>query len=219
MKKVTKKIEFSSSDELEGVFIDEKTLKKKNVDVNEHEVSLSLRKAIKYKKNPFVFDDDDKLIIDLPSRIKKNYYVSMEYDDKTFYQTGELTSEEGGHYIYSKKEIDPEQFVKVYTAGISAMYDLSKSGIKALHYCTTILVPDNDVIYIYIPHMIDFCGWKSKKQAYVGLKELVKAQIIAPSFYPGKWFINPRVMFNGNRLMLIQDIRKKEVKPTKQIDV
>lgn len=219
MKKVTQEIEFSSSDELEGVFIDEKTLQKKNVDVNGHEVSLSLRKAVKYKKNPFVFDDDDKLIIDLPSRIKKNYYVSMEYDDKTFYQTGELTSEEGGHYIYSKKEIDPEQFVKVYTAGISAMYDLSKSGIKALHYCTTILVPDNDVIYIYIPEMIDFCGWKSKKQAYVGLKELVKAGIIAPSFHPGKWFINPRVMFNGNRLMLIQDIRKKEVKPTKQIDV
>jgi len=218
MKKVTQKIEFSSSDPLEGVFIDEKTLKKKRViDVPGTDLSVSLRKAVKHEKNPFVFDDDDKLIIDLPTRIKKQYYVSMEYDDKTFYQTGELTNEEGGHYIYSKKEIEPEKFVKVYTAGISAMYDLTKSGIKAFHYCTTILVPDSDVIYIYIPHMIEFCGWKSKKQAYVGLKELIRAEIIAPSFYPGKWFINPRVMFNGNRLMLIQDIRRKEVKPNKAI--
>jgi len=218
MKKVTQKIEFSSSDELEGVFIDESTLKKKRVIDLPGGVSVSLRKAVKHEKNPFVFDDDDKLIIDLPTRIKKQYYVSMEYDDKTFYQTGELTNEEGGHYIYSKKEIEPEKFVKVYTAGISAMYDLTKSGIKAFHYCTTILVPDSDVIYIYIPHMIEFCGWKSKKQAYVGLKELIRAEIIAPSFYPGKWFINPRVMFNGNRLMLIQDIRKKEVQPNKQIE-
>jgi len=219
MKKVTKKIEFASNDELDGVFFDYKTLiEQGSIDYKGRKIILSgepleLRKVPKHKKNPFLFDEDDKLLIDVPVRVKKQFYVSKEYDDKTFYQTGEINHEEGGHYIYSKREVDPTEFIKVYTAGISAMYNLTKSGLKAFHYCTTRLIPDSDKIYIYIPDMAEFCGWKSKKQAYVGLKELIRAGIIAPSFHPGIWFINPQVIFNGNRLVLVRELRKKEVLP------
>jgi len=66
------------------------------------------------------------------------------------------------------------------------------------------------MVYIFLPELLDFSQWTSNKQGYTALKELVKAGIIALSTRPGYWFINPAIVFNGDRLLFVQEFKKKK---------
>ncbi|MUG78605.1 hypothetical protein [Commensalibacter melissae] len=45
-----------------------------------------------------------------------------------------------------------------------------------------------------------------------GLRELVKAKIIANTKKQGNFYINPNFIFNGDRVRFITDIKRKLVK-------
>jgi hypothetical protein len=165
----------------------------------------------KFKKNPFIFDENmnegDKVLnLTFPNTKRKiigntNGIVPIDVT------SGEIL---GGNYLWKKEKVDEEQFVKIYINQMSNLYNLSKSGMVCLTYIASQLKPNKDEVNIFIPYLKEFGGWKSNKQAYAGLKELTLNKIIAPSWIPGFWFINPFVVFNGNRITLIQDYVKKE---------
>jgi len=56
--------------------------------------------------------------------------------------------------------------------------------------------------------MKEFCEWGTVQNCYKGMKELYLAKIIAPTITYGFWFINPNVLFNGNRLMIIDEYQR-----------
>jgi hypothetical protein len=114
--------------------------------------------------------------------------------------------------VGSYKTVDPEQFVKIYTNRVSSMFELSKAGNKVFGYVLNKVEMNSDEIYIYIQDLMLFCNWGEKRQAYQGLAELVAAQIIYPSTKPNIWFINPNILFNGDRVALIDQykIQRKE---------
>jgi hypothetical protein len=57
-----------------------------------------------------------------------------------------------------------------------------------------------------------------KQSTYTrGVRELVEAKIIAPAFIPARWYINPTIIFNGDRLVLTARY-EKESKITPVID-
>jgi hypothetical protein len=154
--------------------------------------------AKKYKENPFV---DDVFKID-----SKKKTIIAGRTDKIFIdkETGEL---EGVAMLHRYKEVDREKFVKLYLSEINSLFELSKSGIKVFSYILHILSINSDSVYIYIPDLMEFCGYKNKTIAYRGLGELLSSKIIALSIRQGWWYVNPKIVFNGDRIVFMKEYR------------
>jgi hypothetical protein len=162
---------------------------------------------IKHSQNPFIFENDKEkkvLTWELPTKTKKKIIGNSDLGVVNM-SSGELA---GGNFLWEAKNIDEEQFSKIYLSEMHHLYGLKKTGLVALSYLLNKLEPNKDLVYIYPPDMMKFCNYKVKKTCYTGLKELIKAELIAPSLQPGFWYINPRVIFNGNRLTLIKTYTK-----------
>lgn len=165
------------------------------------------RNDIKYQNNPFIFEDTNKAVLklEIPTKTKKKIIGSSELGVVNVH-TGEV---EGGNFLWKNVVVDEEKFSKIYLTEISALYNLSKTGFRALSYILSKLEVNKDLVYVYYPEMQNYCNWKIRKTCNQGLKELVSSKIIAPSLQPGFWFINPHIVFNGNRLTLISNYIKK----------
>lgn len=173
----------------------------------EEEQTINLRSnESKHETNPFI-EDTSGMTLDIKTRKKKT--IVMGNEDVVYVESGEVKNS-GGHFLYRTQEVDEEKFAKVYIGGMAQLYGLTKSGIKAFHYIISELKPNNDKVYIYLPDLLKFSQWTSNKQGYQALKELVKAGIIALSTRPGYWFINPAIVFNGDRLLFVQEYKKKK---------
>jgi hypothetical protein len=161
----------------------------------------------KFEKNPFVFDNTENGILNLqlPTKKQKKIVGSSNLVVEDTY-TGEVV---GGNFLWTEKIVDEEQFAKVYLKEMHHLYGLKRTGLQTLHYLLSKLEPNKDLVYIFYPDMQDFCGWTNKRTCYTGLKELIAHKFIAPSFMSGWWFINPQIIFNGNRLTLITNYTKK----------
>ena len=117
------------------------------------------------------------------------------------------------------EEVDQERFVKIFVNRFSQIMELSRTGGKGLQYIMSQLKPNSDEVYVYTIEMLDYCDWKYKSQCYRALNELVDKQIIYPSTRLNIWFINPAIMFNGNRLTFIEQYRlKKDKEPEVEVD-
>lgn len=165
------------------------------------------RNEVKFERNPFVFEDTEKatLKLEIPTKTKKKIIGNSDLGVVNVH-TGEV---EGGNFLWTNKTVDDEQFAKIYIKEISSLYDLTKTGFRALSFILSKLEPNKDLVYVYYPDMQEYCGWTIRKTCNSGLKELLTAKIIAPSLQPGFWFINPHVVFNGNRLTLVTNYTRK----------
>lgn len=165
------------------------------------------RNEVKFERNPFVFEDTEKatLKLEIPTKTKKKIVGNSDLGVVNVH-TGEV---EGGNFLWTNKTVDDEQFAKIYIKEISSLYDLTKTGFRALSFILSKLEPNKDLVYVYYPDMQEYCGWTIRKTCNSGLKELLTAKIIAPSLQPGFWFINPHVVFNGNRLTLVTNYTRK----------
>lgn len=164
----------------------------------------------KFQKNPFIFTDDGEkatLSLDIPTKSKKKIIGNSDLGVVNVL-TGEV---EGGNFLWTNKQVDEEQFRKVYVSQLHYLYDLKKTGLITLHFVLDKLQANTDMIYIHIPDLMKFGNWKGKKTAYNGIKELVDNKLIAPCFMNGWWFINPHVIFNGSRLTLVTNYTKKPI--------
>ena len=131
------------------------------------------------------------------------------------------TSEIVGSYSHVKtyEEVDPEKFVKIFSANISLSFDLSRAGNKALHVLIWLInkteYKDKDLLQLDSTTLKMFL--KSQSQVTLsrstfsrGINELIDAQIIAPYASRGWFFINPHFIFNGDRIAFTKIIKIKE---------
>lgn len=168
--------------------------------------------APKHKVNPFLDQDE---VIRVNSGKKKAIIGQSKSHAIANLDTGEIS---GSMVMMEERTVDKEQFVKLFTSEIRALFDLSKSGIKVFGYIVENLKPGDDKIYIYLPHLMEYCNYKAKNRAYVGLGELVKSNILAASEMPNFWYVNPKIVFNGDRIAFIKAYRIKE-KKYKQLNI
>lgn len=162
----------------------------------------------KYETNPFMRN----LVIETKKRkVQIGQTGDMLIDNKT----GE---QKGGAIAFYQEKVDTDRFVKLYTTNIQQTFELSKTAHKVFTYVCHELSKsiNSDTFYFYVPDAIKFCGYRTKAPIYNGFKELVNKQIIAMSNRPNIWFINPAIMFNGNRLTLVNDYIRKD-KETKAL--
>ncbi|HBM3150108.1 TPA: hypothetical protein LVM03_000839 [Klebsiella oxytoca] len=172
--------------------------------MNEIEVDLDLG------LNPFCFETEIKI-----ETRKRNLTVSrgtelIERKDtsKTYFAN-----------IVHTHEVDKEEFIKLYTSQIKAYFDLTKTAYKVFFIFLRIYQDaiGKDHFYLSckkamslaekIDHFI-----LSESIFYRGIKELIEKRIIAKTNEKNWYFINPAIVFNGDRARFVSEIiKKKEV--------
>ncbi|QDX99299.1 hypothetical protein EGD00_07735 [Pectobacterium carotovorum subsp. carotovorum] len=172
--------------------------------MNEMEVDLDLG------LNPFCFETELKI-----ETRKKNLTVSrgtelIERKD---------TSKSYFANIVHTQEVDKEEFIKLYTSQIKAYFDLTKTAYKVFFIFLRIYQDaiGKDHFYLSckkamslaekIDHFV-----LSESIFYRGIKELIEKRIIAKTNEKNWYFINPAIVFNGDRARFVSEIiKKKEV--------
>ncbi|WP_448175759.1 hypothetical protein [Morganella morganii] len=170
--------------------------------MNEIEVDLDLG------LNPFCFETEIKI-----ETRKKNLTVSrgtelIERKD---------TSKSYFANIVHTQEVDKEEFIKLYTSQIKAYFDLTKTAYKVFFIFLRIYQDaiGKDHFYLSckkamslaekIDHFV-----LSESIFYRGIKELIEKRIIAKTNEKNWYFINPAIVFNGDRARFVSEIIKKK---------
>lgn len=167
---------------------------------------MRVKNVLKHKTNPFVVDNQGQMILDIK---EKNTKVFRGNGNELIVDghTGEVT---GATAFYKTEKVDSTQFAKLFVNEIRTLLDLSQTAYKMLLYIMTILKPNKDEIYLFVPDVMEYCQWKSKPAIYRAIKELVQNNIIAPSWKPNIYYINPSILFNGDKLLLVKQYQKDD---------
>lgn len=172
--------------------------------------AIKLTDFIKNDENPFM-----KQAIELIDRnIVKKYQSSATSDKKaTLLAIDPNTSEVLGHTRFVRQiEVDESQFAKLYLSNFAAFFDLSQAAIRVFGYILTCMKPKNDVFLFDRKKCIEYTKYSSDKPIYKGLAELITAEIIARGPNEYVWFINPMIVFNGDRVTFAKTYVKKKTK-------
>ncbi len=171
---------------------------------------IPITKGIKYEKNPFL---DDQNVITI-NRGKKQIITGKTNKVLMDTETGQM---EGVAILHKFQEVDKDQFVKLFVNEIQSLFGLSKTGIKTFGFLLNCLKINDDRVYMSYKDLMEYCDFKQLKSVYNGLSELVANKIIAMSTDPYLFFINPNLVFNGNRIAFVKEYRLKQKVEPKQI--
>lgn len=128
--------------------------------------------------------------------------------------TGEIV----GHTQFIKQiEVDEEQFTKIYLSNFSAFFNLNTQAIRVFGYIMTQLRPDKDDFIFEREECMEYTGYKSDKSVFLGLASLLESEIIARGKTDYKYYINPMLLFNGDRLTFAKTYIKKKVRKPAEV--
>lgn len=169
-----------------------------------------VRSAPSHKENPFIQGS----LVQVRGR-KKNYTVasgSMTLTD----QTGQV---QGAIQHSITRVIDDSLFVKVFSDGVAGMYDLGSAGSKVFRFLFDEVQknPNQDRMYLYFMDALED-PWKIPKTTFFkGMAELLEKGFLAKSANPNMFFLNPAMMWNGDRFRFVQEYqRASSIKKTDQ---
>jgi hypothetical protein len=155
--------------------------------VNEHHLN---------KANPFLDDTVQHI-----ERGEKTLLFGQKNPDLII----DSDSQVKGHSLFARKvSVDKAKFMKVFMSGLSNWFDLSKSGIKMFAYVANQVTPNRDTFDIDIDDCKAFTGYKGTSTILSALAELMDNKFIARGPNPYKYYINPTIFFNGDRLTFIE---------------
>ena len=151
----------------------------------------------------------------------KQKLVRSSLEQKTLVDahTGEVV---GTSRIHELEQIDSDHFVKVFSAGIAATYDLTKTGQRTFQAILQVYenapMSGGFVDAIYLAWFDDgLSGQKldmSEKTFQRGLKELLHNGFLSPKA-PNLFWVNPSLFFRGDRVLFIKEYqRKRPLKPS-----
>jgi hypothetical protein len=118
--------------------------------------------------------------------------------------------------IHTVEERDDAEFVKVFAAGVQAMYGLSKTGMRVFQaildeYQNTRMTGGfADSIYLHWfgnglnGRALDM----SERTFHTGFKELLLNRFLAPRSANLYW-VNPALFFKGDRVAFVKEYRRK----------
>jgi len=177
-----------------------------------------LKNYDQYGENPFIPDKPSDLV-QIRRRPKMVYPTNGEV---VHYVVNQNTGEIDGHTAFIKAfEVDETRFVKLFLSELGALWDLSKAALKVFTYVMKELRVNADYIYLYTDDCMEHTGYKSERSVINGITELIEHNIIARSTRPNRYFINPMIVFNGNRVTFAKTYIKKrrEQRDTQTIDM
>lgn len=127
--------------------------------------------------------------------------------------TGEVAA---ASVIQSIEEVDSDQFVKVFAAGIAAAYDLTKTGQRVFQavlreYEKTPMVggfAESVSLWWFDNGLAGEDIGMSESTFNRGLWELLDKGFLAPQ-RPNVFWVNPALFFKGDRVMFVKEYRRK----------
>lgn len=147
-------------------------------------------------------------------QVKKRYVKYGKSEDVVNVATGEVTGVVAHHQI---EERDDAEFVKVFAAGIKAVYELSKTASRVFQVVLDQYQREPmrkgfaDSIY-----MAWFDGGLSGQDVGMsestfnrGMRELVDKGFLYPRS-PSVFWVNPSMFFKGDRVMFVREYRRKK---------
>lgn len=175
---------------------------------------LKLSDFQRNKENPFM----KQAIEGIENHVVKKYKSSTGSDKKAVVAVADTDTGEVFKTSFIRQiEVDEEQFAKLYLSNFAAFFDLSTAAIRVFGYIMTCMKPKNDMIMFILEDCLEYTKYTSKGTVYRGLAELVKAEIIARGINENLWFINPLIVFNGDRVTFAKTyVRKKTLTSKKQ---
>ncbi|MGI8464457.1 hypothetical protein [Pectobacterium punjabense] len=172
--------------------------------MNKMEVDLDLG------LNPFCFETELKI-----ETRKKNLTVSRGTE---LIERKDISKNYFANIVHTQ-EVDKEEFIKLYTSQIKAYFDLTKTAYKVFFIFLRIYQDAIGKDHFYLSckkamslaEKIDHFAL-SESIFYRGVKELIEKRIIAKTNEKNWYFINPAIVFNGDRARFVSEIiKKKEV--------
>ena len=120
--------------------------------------------------------------------------------------------------IYMHKQVETAEYLKLYATNIAMLLDLKADAVKAFVVVLYILNKhgkDKDLLELdkyELDSFFDEFNVKKFSPSYFkrGLNSLVKAGILAHGIKKSKYYCNPKLVFNGNRLALITVLEQTE---------
>ena len=166
------------------------------------------------KENPFL----KEAVEQVSQNIVKKYKTASKTGEKAILKAfDENTGEVLGHTQFIRQiEVDEEQFAKFYLSNFSAFFDLKPASIKVFGYILTQLIPNRDEFIFLLEDCMEYTSYKAKSSIFQGLGQLVQNKIIARGRAENLYFINPMIVFNGNRISFTKTYVKKS--KSKKID-
>jgi len=162
-----------------------------------------------YELNPFCFEEELKIQTKTRNLTTKKgtELVEKNGDSTETYFTN----------VVQKKEVDKEEFIKLFTSQIRIYFDLTKTAYKVFFIVLNLYQKEigKDEVYLTckkaqnIAKALDNFDL-STPVYYKGLNELIEKKIIAKSTEKYIYFINPAVFFNGDRARFVTEIIKKK---------
>lgn len=163
-----------------------------------------------FKENPFIERAIDDIKI-----IRKTQVVRSKNRDE-IQMIVNSDGEVEGHTAFMKfVEVDEEQFAKVYLSQFTAFWELPKSAIRVFGFIINVLKPKKDEFYLEMGKCLEYTKYKHPKDVISGLSALMECEIIARSDSHFKFFINPLVVFNGDRVSFAKTYIKKKKQAAK----
>lgn len=160
-----------------------------------------VRDAEKHPENPFLKGSE----VEIKGR-KKRYTIVARPD----VITAPDGAVKGGIEHTIVRLVDDAQFVKVFSDGIAGMYDLNAPGAKVFRFLFDQVQahPNTDRIYLYFMDAVEE-PWKISKPVFFrGMAELLEKAFIARSTNPNMYFLNPQMIWNGDRFRFVQEYQR-----------
>jgi hypothetical protein len=163
--------------------------------------------TIRYKTNPFLGD----LVVTKKSKQVKISPLGKDNNILINQETGEVS----GTHVVTYKRYDDAKFLKVFPAMIAAQFDLTSPGMKTfsvLMYAVQEQAMSKDLVLMDSVTLEEFVAKHDLKLSLAtfkrGLTDLEKNKFIAKAQRKGYYYINPSLMFNGDRIAFTTVIQR-----------
>lgn len=161
-----------------------------------------------HDKNPFMeqtLDHVGNMIV-----YKTNKNGNPQSTEGAILKAVNSNNEVVGHTTFvTKKVVDSDKYTKFFLTNFKQFYDLKPASIKVFGYILELLKPNSDVFYIVMSDCVEKTGY-TRQSIYKALAELCNHDIIARGRSDFEYFINPMVVFNGNRITFATTYIRKE---------
>lgn len=106
--------------------------------------------------------------------------------------------------------VDDAKFVKVFADGVAGFYQLGKAGGKVFRYLFDVVQkhPGTDRLYLHFMDAAEEPYCVPKSTFFKGLGELLAKGFLARSANPNLFWLNPLMLFNGDRFQFVQEYRR-----------
>lgn len=136
--------------------------------------------------------------------------------------TGEIMGK-GTFGFLHEREVDTEEFVKLYFSGMRTHNKLTRPGLAMFEYVYEAIfglkAKDKDTFQVNFTLANRWRPTLGRQSYFKGMKELLDNGFIYRSIATDVYFVNVRFMFNGDRIVLAQSYRRKKTPSERTLNV